>query len=78
MNIRGKFLTNFYDHKRPDAKEMFIYMVDVDKKTQWDWHVKWIESHKVYFPKATETYTVEQLLAMGMLGLYEKDIEVEG
>lgn len=72
----GKFLSNIYNPHSKDA-ERYLTHSHTDMfngpsamKAAWDRHLSWINSNVIDKPKATDTYTVEQLEAMGMVGVY--------
>lgn len=74
----GKFLSNIYDHRLPDAKQTHVYsyyamsagteVMDIE----WQHHLDWINQNVIGQPQATKWYTVEQLEKMGMIGIYSK------
>lgn len=71
----GRFLSNTYDPTRPHAEAMHCYSFhaynDINsRRHEWQMHLNWINANIITRPKATATYTVEQLEAMGMVGLY--------
>lgn len=72
-----KFLSNIYDPTLPDAKERTFYSSQENRDEQWkDW-LKWVGRNIMGRPKRTEFYSVEQLEAMGMVGLYAPQDEAE-
>lgn len=58
-----RHLSNIYDHRKPDAR-------NTTPEEAWRQHLEWINRNVIGRPQATETYTVEQLEAMGMIGIY--------
>ena len=71
-------MTNVYDPKKPKAKELYYYSFKARQngpkacKAEWDSHVHYIYSHIIGPPKASETYTVGQMEAYNLIGIYEK------
>jgi len=76
IKLRGKFLSNIYDPKKPHAQEYLSYshyaMVNGQraKDREWSYHCKWIDENIIGSPKATATYTRSELEAQGMVGIY--------
>lgn len=61
-----KWLTNDIDVTK---KSDHVPMIGRNEENYWQWRNALIVGE----PKATNEYTVEQLKAMGMIGLYGKD-----
>lgn len=78
MGEAGRFLSNIYDHRKPDAEGKHTYshhaMFCGLETMKWEWrhHLEWIDRNVIGRPKATEKYTVEELEKMGMIGIYAK------
>lgn len=67
----GRHLSNIYDHRKLDARMYHTQMAGPEAMGQdWLQHLEWIRRNIIDRPKATETYTAEQLEAMGMIGIY--------
>jgi len=72
----GKFLSNTYDPREPDAKRCHIYSHHAVHNGQtaidfeWEQHMKWINANVIDRPKATKKYTTEQLEKNGLVGIY--------
>lgn len=79
----GRFLSNTYDPRRPEVKQYLrlSYHDWLDPQGHdraWKRHMEWIDAGVIGRPEATDTYTVEQLEAMGMVGIYAKDPPARG
>jgi hypothetical protein len=70
----GEWLTNTYDPEDTYASQVHCYMTrDFSQRSrEWQEHLNWISKHDIGLPKATETYSVEQLQKMRMVGIYRK------
>jgi len=73
----GRFLSNINDPRKPNARRYFhgSYNAFMDKSghsaaDEWRHHMEWVNANVIDRPKATDTYTVEQLEAMNMVGIY--------
>ena len=72
----GRHLSNIYDHRLPNAEMYLVHDFHTtmagpeDCHEDWLRHLEWINRNVIGRPKATEAYTVEQLEAMGMIGIY--------
>lgn len=69
----GQWLTNSDDHRKRSRKE-YVGFRDPGGHAA---HVKWLKDKLIGRPKATETYTAEQLEAMGMIGIYAQPEETK-
>ena len=67
-----KFLTNTHDPKDKYAKMYVAHSLYETPAEAWAHHVEWLKDKIIGEPQATETYTVEQLKEMGMVGVYRK------
>jgi hypothetical protein len=68
-----RYLTNLYDPTRLDALGQ-IERIPGETWTEAREHYReWLHGKIIGEPQATETYTVEQLKAMHMVGIYAKD-----
>jgi len=72
----GKWLSNVYDPRLPDARRHFIYSLDTYNSgraamnTEWQQHLDWINKNVIGPPKATEKYTRQILEANDLVGIY--------
>lgn len=72
VGFRVRWLSNTYD---PEADDAFSSVERIIGQTQTDaWESKrdWLKNKIIGNPKATDTYTVEQLQQMKMVGVYVK------
>jgi len=65
------WLTNLYDPKRDDARACLILFIDETEQDAWERQKAWLSDKIIGRPKATDMYTVEQLEAMGLVGVYK-------
>lgn len=78
MKKLGRFLTNTFDPTKPNAKMYHTYSIHAmqNGKTacdmEWQHHLDYINSHVIGPPSASDTYTVEELEAENMIGIYAK------
>ena len=68
-----KYLTNLYDPKREDAKIFISTMTHETPTEAWKRQMEWLKGKHIGRPQATKAYTVEQLEAMGYVGVYDND-----
>jgi len=68
-----KHLTNLYDPRKQDAKMMIATMFDETREEAWKHQQEWLKGKHIDRPQATATYTVEELEAMGYVGIYDND-----
>lgn len=68
-----RWLTNIHDPSKPDAY-LHIYVEDGQTIQQAidDWEI-YLSNKIIGRPKASDAYTVEQLEAMDMVGVYVND-----
>jgi len=66
-----KFLSNTSDPSRPDARHRFTYTLDSAESDQWQRYLEWLKDKTIGRPRATWAFSVEQLEAMGMVGVYD-------
>lgn len=67
------FLSNTYN---PNAEDAFTYVRRRPHETPteaWQHKLEWLSDKIIGEPQATEHYTVEQLKAMNMVGVYSKE-----
>lgn len=74
-----RWLSNTYNPNLPDAKHHVDTMPHQTPEEAWHWHKVWLSGKIIGEPQATDTYTVEQLKAMDLVGVYvEDDIMLSG
>jgi hypothetical protein len=72
-----KFLTNTHDPKDVEGAKMSLALSFEDmsypqgREIAWQRHLDYLSDKRIGRPQATTTYTVEQLEAMGMVGVYK-------
>jgi hypothetical protein len=67
-----RWLSNTYDPTRPDA---FLYgpsriADETQEEAYRSWH-RWLKGKTIGKPKATDTYTTQELQKMHMVGVYD-------
>lgn len=73
----GRHLSNIFDHRRKDAEGMHCYSHSAmfnglhAMRQEWLSHLDWINENVIGPPEATDRYSVEELEAMGMIGIYK-------
>ncbi len=78
MAKRGRFLTNMYDLRKPNAKMHLTYSFNAmrcgkaARDHEWQHHLDYVAENVICPPKATEKYTQKQLEDMDMVGIYAK------
>lgn len=66
-----RWLANIPNPRRHGASKSLSYIGHPSTHAeQWVKHLAWVNRNITDRPKATEAYTVEQLEAMGMIGIY--------
>jgi len=68
-----KHISNIYDPARPDAKSTFCY-TSFDyrqQKKEWEEYLKWVNKFQIGPPQATEKHSVQELVKINIVGLYE-------
>ncbi len=65
-----KWLSNIHDPKDPQAQMYVARSFHETPEEAWAHHQEWLKGKVIGEPQATEAYTVEQLKAMGMVGVY--------
>lgn len=68
-----KYLTNMYDPSKPDAKSQVLCMLWQSVEEAWEKLQRFLQGKIVGRPKETDTYTVEELEAIGLVGIYAPD-----
>ena len=73
----GKFLSNIYDHRLPDARKNYFptrlepgQIASIAMDVEWERHLAWIGRNVIGPPKATGKYSQEQLEAHSLIGIY--------
>lgn len=74
---RGAWLSNIYDPARPDANRCLLLSSEDPLKPEgralaWAHHMEWVAANMIGPPMPSTTYTVDQLVSMGMVGVYAK------
>lgn len=67
------WITNTYDPSRPDAWATIFLMPGQTHREAEESQKEFLYNKIIARPKATDTHTVEQLEAMGMVGVYVND-----
>lgn len=65
-----RWITNTYDPSKPDAWISIIPLPGQTHKEAEESHKKFLRNKIIARPKATDAFTVEQLEAMDMVGVY--------
>jgi len=65
-----KHLTNIYDPKRLDAKSMIMTLRGQTQAEAWRLQQQWLSGKMIGSPKATDQYSIQELAAIGMVGVY--------
>ena len=68
------WLTNTYDPKREDAKYRLSVQIDHSRDAEWAKHLAWLSGCVIGRPKAMKLHSVEELEAMGRVGVYRRDM----
>ena len=66
------WLTNTYDPTREDAKYSLSVALNENRDEQWAKYLVWLDGFIIGRP-AAGIHSVEELEAMGMVGVYRKD-----
>lgn len=69
------FVTNHHPDERTWAVSNHAYGDKEATEREKSYTREWVGRHIVGEPRATEAYTVEQLKAMGLVGLYKESTE---
>ena len=70
--FRVCFLSNTHDPKDRHAKMYVARCFDESPEDAWRYHQEWLEGKIIADPCGTDTYTVEKLKEMKMVGVYAK------
>jgi hypothetical protein len=75
----GRFISNFTDPNRHDAKERFHFTTYADfaQAEEWQDHLDRLAKGVIGPPQGTEKYSVKQLKDAGLIGLYAMPTEQE-
>ena len=68
-----RFLQNTYN---PEAKDAGIHLTQLHNETpeeSWESYLRWLDGKIIGEPQATRDYTVEQLKARNVVGVYVAD-----
>lgn len=74
--MHGRHLSNIFDHQVPEAQFRHCYSFESMQDgreamaEEWQDHLGWINNNVIGPPKATDHYTQEELVEMGMIGIY--------
>lgn len=68
-----RFLSNTYDPSKLEARVFIVRYGDETQQQAWENHLYWLSGKIIGDPQATETYTVQQLKDMNMVGVYLPD-----
>ena len=72
----GRFLSNTYDPRLPDAKMYLTYSFNAQMngktamEAEWQHRLDWVNENIIDWPKATKKYTQEELEANDLVGIY--------
>lgn len=85
MEIIMKFITNTHNPKDVERAKMSLALSFEDmydregRERAWQRHLDYLSDKFISRPQATTTYTVEELEAMGMVGVYKiEDYTISG
>lgn len=79
MENNMRFLSNTYDHRKPDARMHFTPTFQawtqgsVAMDAEWQQHLDWINENIIGPPKATEKHTQQQLEDNDLIGIYAEE-----
>lgn len=65
-----KHLTNIYDPRRRDARAMIMTQRGQTHAEAWRLQQRWLSDEMIGSPKATDHYSVRELAAQGLVGVY--------
>ena len=71
MREKIKWLTNLYNPELPEAREDIICESGQTQAQAWQNQVEWLKGKLIGKPKATTLYTVEELEAQNLVGIYK-------
>jgi len=68
---KGRFCGNTSDPANEEVARMALSISFYETREEaWERHLQWLEDKDIRRPKATKTFTVEQLEKMGLVGVY--------
>ena len=70
-----KHLTNMYDPREPDAKKYVTRTFGQTHEEAWEELQRYLQGKVIGPPRATDAYTVEELEAMGTVGIYAPNVK---
>jgi hypothetical protein len=68
-----RHLSNIFNPAAADAQQSITRSFHETPEQAWRHHLEWLTGKVIGPPKATATYSVEQLEGMGMVGVYLPD-----
>lgn len=68
-----KWITNIYDPSKKDAKKFLQRSIRETPEEAWRRHLQWLEGKTIGEPMPSDYYTVEQMKAQGLVGVYVED-----
>jgi hypothetical protein len=69
-----RFISNTHNPKDKYARRYVVRSFHEPPEQAWQHHLEWLDGKIIGRPQATETYTVEQLEAMDLVGVYTGDL----
>lgn len=70
--FKVRWLSNTYNPKGSNAEMCVARSFNESQEEAWQHHQNWLKGKIIGDPKATDYYTVEQLKAQNMVGVYIK------
>lgn len=70
MNKKLRFLTNIHDPQDKNARMYIRCMPYQTQEQAWREHLEYLKDKVIGDPQKTEAYTVAELKAMGLVGVY--------
>lgn len=68
-----KWLTNISDPRRKEARALIQTILNETPEQAWQRQERYLAGKIIGDPKATDRYSVDELKAMGMVGVYNKE-----
>ena len=68
-----RFLSNTFNPKHPNARQYLARSIGEDEEQAWQHYQDWLRGKIIDDPQASKKYTVEELKAMGYVGVYAPD-----
>lgn len=65
-----KHLTNIYDPKRLDARNMVVTLRGQTRAEAWRLQQRWLSDKMIGSPKPTNQHSIQELAAMGIVSVY--------